>query len=98
MVDSAHWNLFLEAVMWLIDMGSLDFVYRHLGTEHGRPSVLTVVEDTETFLRHLDMVMERQSLKLPAEGGKNASRPAVDNCTDSDQPSQLGAGLSIAAC
>ena len=79
--------------MWLIDAESLGSVGRHLGMEHGRPFV-PLVGDTETSLHHPDMVMVRQSSKLPVARGKSASTAAVGgNCSDSDRPSQLEAGL-----
>ncbi len=79
--------------MWLIDAGSLGSVGRHLGMEHGRLSV-PLVGDIETSLHHPDMVKVPQSSKLRVVGGKSASTPAVvGNCSDSDRPSQLEAGL-----
>lgn len=79
--------------MWLTDAGSLGSVGRHLGMEHGRLFV-RLVGDIETSLHHPGMVEVRQSSKLPAVRGKSASTAAaVGNCSDSDRPSQLEAGL-----
>lgn len=79
--------------MWLIDAGSLGSVGRHLGMEHGRLFV-PLVGDIETSLHHPDTAMVRQSSKLPVVGEKSAlTVVVVGNCSDSDRPSQLEAGL-----
>lgn len=78
--------------MWLIGAG-IGSVGRHLGMEHDRLFV-PLVGDIGMSLHHLDMVEVRQSSKLPAVGGRSASRAAAEgNCSGSDQPSQLEAGL-----
>lgn len=78
--------------MWLIDAG-IGSVGRHLGMEHDRLFV-PLVGDIETSLHHPDMVEVLQSSKLPVVGEKSASKAAaVGNCSDSDRPSQLEAGL-----